>query len=33
MTKKDRTNLTFAAILLAIALIAETIFKQIESIK
>jgi hypothetical protein len=33
MTKKDRTNLTFAAILLAIALIAESIFNHLEQIK
>jgi hypothetical protein len=33
MTKQDKQNLTFAAVLLAIALIAETIFQQIESIK
>jgi hypothetical protein len=33
MTKKDKQNLTIAAILLAIALIAESIFKQIEQIK
>jgi hypothetical protein len=33
MTKKDRTNLTFAAVLLAIALIAESIFNHLEQIK